>query len=267
MENSRQVQSEPRTYGQVLRLDQLLQLQGPLSPAAEHDELQYVIIHQCSELWFKLMLHELDRVSVELQFGDLRLAARLLRRCGQIVRALDAGFALMETMTAYDYARFRPSLTGGSGFQSAQFRELEIALGAHQEGAVKQPAFTEAERERISRRLRQPSIWDAFVLALRRSGLEMPDREIMRADPDSEKRGLAILREVYGGDQHPDLREVSEEMVALDNGILLWRTHHAVMAERAIGAKVGTGGEGVEYLYRTARVRAFPELLNMRSHL
>lgn len=267
MEKSQQVQPEPRTYGQILRLGELLQLQDPLSPGAEHDELQYVVIHQCSELWFKLMLHELDRVTAELQFGDLRLAARLLRRCGQIVRALDAGFALMETMTAYDYARFRPSLTGGSGFQSAQFRELEIALGTHHEGAVNQAAFTGAERERIERRLRQPSLWDAFVLALRRSGLEMPDREEMRANQVSEKRGLAILRDLYGGDQHPELREVSEELTALDNGILLWRTHHAVMAERAIGARVGTGGEGVEYLYRTARTRAFPELLTMRSHL
>ncbi|HWI50962.1 MAG TPA: tryptophan 2,3-dioxygenase family protein [Symbiobacteriaceae bacterium] len=236
------------TYGGVLQIGALLKLQQPLSAENVHDELQYVIIHQCSELWFKLLLHELDAVVDELLTGDVGQAARLLRRCIKIVGLVDEGFSLLETMTAYDYARFRHSLTGGSGFQSAQFREVEIALGCHREETLHQAAFSEEERARIAARLQRPNLWTAFLEAMRRSG-------------------VGDLREMYAGGTNQALRDVSEEMAALDNAVLLWRTHHAVMAERAIGQKVGTGGQGVEYLYRVARTRCFPELLTVRTEL
>jgi tryptophan 2,3-dioxygenase len=250
------------TYGGALHIDELLRLQQPFSATPAHDEMQYIIIHQCSELWFKLLLHELTTVVAELQSGDLGLAARLLRRSTKIVKLIDDGFTLMETMTAYDYAEFRPNLAGGSGFQSAQFRELEILLGCHRPETLHQPAFTETEAARIAQRLQAPTVWDGFVAAMKRCGYAMPTR----AEAQGET-AAAVLHAMYAGGSHPQLREVSEELCALDNAVSLWRTHHALMAERAIGSKVGTGGEGVEYLYRTARIRCFPELLQIRSQL
>lgn len=256
------------TYGSALNIEQLLQLQKPFSADPVHDEMQYVIIHQCSELWFKLLLHEVDEVIRLLGSGDGRQAARLLRRCTQIVGLIDQSFSLMETMPAYEYARFRTNLMGGSGFQSAQFREVELALGYPRELPLEQAAFTEAERARIARRRQGPSLWDAFVGAMRQSGYDMPSRsDVIQG---GEAAGLQVqhaLREMYQSGAFPDLRDVSEELVALDNAMLLWRTHHAAMAERAIGNKVGTGGEGVAYLYRSARGRCFPELFEMRTAL
>ncbi|MFZ5815902.1 MAG: tryptophan 2,3-dioxygenase family protein [Bacillota bacterium] len=255
------------SYGEILNIQALLSLQRPLSPVNHHDELQYVVVHQVSELWFKLLLHELERVREEMASGDLARAAHLLRRSHQIVGLLDQGFALLETMTAYDYAQFRPSLTGGSGFQSAQFRELEILLGCHREFTLNQPAFTPEEQARIQRRLGEPTLWDGFVAAMRRHGYPMPTRAEAGADPAAAKRVEQVLLQMYQGGAHPRLQELSEELAALDNAILRWRTHHALLAERAIGGKVGTGGEGVEYLYKTARIRCFPELIALRALL
>jgi tryptophan 2,3-dioxygenase len=264
--------SEPRapghTYGEALNIDPLLRLQQPFSPEnPHHDELQYVVIHQCSELWFKLMLHELDAVSARTRQGDVREAARLLRRVTQIVGLIDQGFHLMESMTARDYAAFRDNLFGGSGFQSAQFREVEIALGCHRPATLNQPAFTPEERERIAWRLAQPNLWDSFVAAMRQAGYAVPDRAEAEADPGAAAQVLTALKAMYTDGAHPDLQALSEEMSALENAMALWRTHHALMAERAIGSKQGTGGEGVEYLYRSARVRCFPELTAIRGLL
>lgn len=255
------------TYGEILNVAPLLKLQRPLSPANHHDELQYVIVHQVSELWFKLLLHELEAVRAEMQSGDLGRAARLLRRSIQLVQMLDQGFALLESMTAYDYAEFRPSLTGGSGFQSAQFRELEVLLGCYRPATLNQPAFTAEEQARLEGRLQEPNLWDGFVAAMRRHGYDTPTRAEAEADPAAAERVEKALLAMYKGGAHPTLRDLSEELSALDNTLLLWRTHHAVMAERAIGNKVGTGGEGVEYLYRSARLRCFPELVAMRGAL
>jgi len=261
------------TYGSALNIEQLLQLQKEFSADPVHDEMQYVIIHQCSELWFKLLLHEADEVVRLLGTGDCRQAARLLRRCVQIVGIIDQGFSLMESMPAYEYARFRGNLMGGSGFQSAQFREVELALGYPRELPLEQAAFTEAERARIAARRQGQNLWDAFVGAMRACGYDMPSRRESppsggdAAPPGELGPDLAALREMYRSGAHPDLRDVSEELVALDNAMLLWRTHHAAMAERSIGNKVGTGGEGVEYLYRSARGRCYPELFEMRTEL
>lgn len=255
------------TYGDLLNIGPLLQLQHPLSPLGHHDELQYVIVHQVSELWFKLLLHELEAVREELMGGDLNQAIHLLRRSTQIVKLLDQGFSLLETMTAHDYAQFRPSLMGGSGFQSAQFRELEVLLACHRPGTLNQPAFTPEEQARIQRRLQEPSLWDGFVAAMRRHGYMLSTRAEAKADPGAAEASAKALQTMYATGTHPALRTVSEELTALDNALTLWRTHHAIMAERAIGNKVGTGGEGVEYLYRAARIRCFPELMAMRTAL
>lgn len=255
------------TYSELLNVGALLQLQRPLSPLGHHDELQYVIVHQVSELWFKLLLHELEAVRDAMSHGDLHQAVHLLRRSAQIVKLLDQGFSLLESMTAYDYAQFRPSLMGGSGFQSAQFRELEILLACHRPQTLNQTAFTPEEQARIHRRLREPTLWDGFVAAMRRHGYEMATRAEAEASEEAAGRSEKALRTMYSGGAHPTLRVLSEELAALDNAMAIWRAHHAIMAERAIGNKLGTGGEGVEYLYRTARIRCFPELMALRTAL
>jgi len=210
---------------------------------------------------------ELDAIGSSLRTGDLRLATRLLRRSIKIMQQVDGAFGLMGTMTAYDYAQFRPNLEGGSGFQSAQFREVEIAVGCHRKATLDQAAFTDAERARIAHRLAEPNLWDSFVMAMRSAGWAMPSRSESADHPDTATQGILLLREMYLSGSNADLRDVSEELTALDSLILLWRTHHAVMAERAIGSKVGTGGEGVRYLYETTSVRCFPELSAMRSEI
>lgn len=255
------------TYAELLNVGPLLQLQHPLSPIGHHDELQYVIVHQTSELWFKLLLHELAAVRDEMIAGHLHRAVHLLRRSTQIVQLLDQGFSLLESMTAYDYAQFRPALMGGSGFQSAQFRELEILLACHRPQTLNQQAFTPEEQARIQGRLREPTLWDGFVAAMRRHGYAMATRAEAEADPAAAEVSEKALHAMYRGGAHPDLRDLSEQLAALDNALSLWRTHHAIMAERAIGNKVGTGGEGVEYLYRAARIRCFPELMALRTTL
>jgi tryptophan 2,3-dioxygenase len=248
------------SYGDALQIEPLLQLQRPLSPEApHHDELQYVIIHQVSELWFKLLLHELDEIGRLMRSGEAWEGARLLRRATQIVHLIDGGFHLMETMTALDYATFRPNLAGGSGFQSAQFREVEVALGAERDGTLGQAVFTPAERSRLQARLDGPDLWDSFLALLRARGYAVHPREAAAAET------IAALQAAYRADA--DLRTLMEELTALENALLAWRFHHAAMAERAIGAAAGTGGAGVAYLYETAKIRAFPELLAMRSGL
>jgi tryptophan 2,3-dioxygenase len=258
------------SYGDALQVEALLQLQRTFSPQEpHHDELQYVIIHQVSELWFKLFLHEVDEIGRLLRAGDSWAGARLLRRATRIVGLIDGGFGLMETMDVGDYAAFRPNLSGGSGFQSAQFREMEVALGCARPETLNQEVFTPAERERLAQRQGAPSLWDSFVELLGKrvqpqaasteAGTEAGTQADLRAASEA-----ADLRAAYG---EADLRAVMEELTALDNAIALWRFHHATMAERAIGAAVGTGGAGVEYLYQSARLRAFPALFAMRTAL
>jgi tryptophan 2,3-dioxygenase len=256
----------PAAYGELLQLERLLPSSEPSSRPIHHDELQFIIVHQCCELWFKLMLHELDAVCEHLSSERVLEATRLLRRCSSIIHAIDEGFEVMASMTARDFAAFRWRLRGMSGFQSAQFRELEVVLGRHRPGSTQQRVFTERERLRIARRLEQPGLWSHFVHALQRAGYDMADRTDAH-DPERNARVQNALRAMYTGGAHPELREFSEELVSFDGAFKLWRSHHAVIAENAIGAKPGTGGEGVDYLYRQARERCFPELVEMRSSL
>jgi tryptophan 2,3-dioxygenase len=266
MTESRATQAE-WTYADALRLEQLLPLAEPYFESPHHDELEFVIIHQCTELWFKLLLHELDAVGAHLSAERLGEAMRLLRRCRRIVELIDGGFDLMGSMTAHDFVAFRDRLMGRSGFQSAQFRELEISLGRYRSEGVRQSAFTAAENQRLAHRLAEPDLWQRFVDAMRRAGYEVVSRSVAARDPQLAERGREALREMYVGGRHPQLRELSEELVALDTALLVWRSRHALMAENVIGSKPGTGEQGVNYLYRQARVRFFPELIELRSSL
>jgi ribonuclease HI len=221
---------EPTEYAGYLRIDDLLQLQHPLTPGA-HDELLFVIVHQSYELWFKLILHELSKAQAELEAGRPQGAIAPLQRTAAIDRLLLAHLDVLETMSPDGFLEFRDPLAPASGFQSQQFRAIEAE---------------------------SPRLYDAFVAA---AGL--PD------DHDARLEALADLyRDHHGDAGRTVLHLVAELLVDHDELVALWRHHHTLMAAREIGSRHGTGGSrGVEYLRGTQGKRFYPELWEVRAAL
>lgn len=244
----------PKTYGTYLRVDELLQLQRLSSDPPEHDELLFITIHQVYELWFKQILWELDRARALLDGDDRARARHTLGRVRSIVKVLVSQLDVLETMTPLEFASFRAHLESGSGFQSAQFREVEFTLGLKDPAAARR-AETDATRERLQARLDAPSLWDALLAHLARTGHP--------ADTTSDEAVEDALVGLYRHD--PDAAGLCEALVDLDEGVQEWRYRHVKMVERTIGAKVGTGGSaGAAYLRSTLRP-AFPLLWSIRS--
>lgn len=260
---------KPLTYSSYLKIDELLSLQQPLSDGPEHDELLFVVIHQVYELWFRQILHELDELKNRLQAGDSAAALSTLRRVLTILKTLVAQVDVLETMTPISFNSFRGRLESASGFQSAQFRELEFLLGAKNTKVAEHHPEESLGRGRLEKRLREPTIWDAFLLYLVNRGHEVPESLLQRdltrpteASPDVQ----AILLDIYR--DHPVRTMVCERLIDLDEGLQEWRYRHVKMVERTIGAKIGTGGsEGADYLRRTLFKPVFPDLWEIRSQL
>ena len=258
---------EPMNYQRFAMLPELLSLQRPLSDPAEHDEMLFIIVHQVHELWFKAALHELDHARGLLVAGDEARVAATLKRVRSIMKVLVGQLDILETMTPVEFESFRDRLDTASGFQSAQFRELEFALGMKKASVIR--TFTEPdELERLKRRLQEPSLWDAFLRFMVHRGYEVPDRALDRdltepitPDPALQK----VLVDAYQSD--PGLVNLCERLVDLDEGFQEWRYRHVKMVERTIGNKPGTGDSaGVAYLVTTL-TPAFPDLWEMRSAL
>ena len=246
--------NRPLTYGTYLHVDELLALQPLSGHPPEHDELLFITIHQVYELWFKQILWELDRAVALLGEDDRARAQHSLKRVRTIVKVLVGQLDVLETMTPLEFASFRAHLQSGSGFQSAQFREVEFALGLTDPSAIRR-AETDAARERLQRRLDSPSLWDALLAHLNRTGHPV--------DPADGTAVEDVLVELYRRD--PDAAGLCESLVDLDEGLQEWRYRHVKMVERTIGAKVGTGGsDGAAYLRSTLRP-AFPALWSIRS--
>ena len=244
----------PLTYGTYLRVDELLGLQRLSGDPPEHDELLFITIHQVYELWFKQILWELDRAVLLLGPDDRARAQHTFKRVRSIVKVLVSQLDVLETMTPLEFASFRAHLESGSGFQSAQFREVESVLGLKDPSAVRR-AETDATRDRLRRRLEAPSLWDALLAHLSRTG-----HPVLGDGDDAVEDALVRL---YRED--PDAAGLCESLVDLDEGIQEWRYRHVKMVERTIGAKLGTGGSaGAEYLRSTLRP-AFPALWAIRS--
>ena len=244
----------PLTYGTYLHVDELLSLQPLSGDPPEHDELLFITIHQVYELWFKQILWELDRAVVLLGADDRARAQHSLKRVRSVVKVLVSQLDVLETMTPLEFASFRVHLESGSGFQSAQFREVESVLGLKDPAAARR-AETDATRERLQARLDAPSLWDALLAHLGRSGHPV--------DPRDEAAVEDVLVELYRHDA--DAAGLCESLVDLDEGLQEWRYRHVKMVERTIGAKVGTGGsDGAAYLRSTLRP-AFPALWSIRS--
>ncbi|HLZ46725.1 MAG TPA: tryptophan 2,3-dioxygenase family protein [Gemmatimonadales bacterium] len=257
------------TYSSYLQLDELLSLQRPRAGELEHDETLFVIIHQVYELWFKEVLHELDYLQQLLRSNNTPLAAATLKRILTILKTLVAQIDVLETITPLSFLAFRDRLESGSGFQSAQFREIEFILGKKGRPSFERYPAGSAGRERIERRFGEPTLWDGFLHYLATNGYQVP-RHILQRDltkvyepaPEVQR----ILIDVYK--KNPPAAQIAERLVDLDEGFMEWRYRHVKMVQRTIGTKPGTGGSaGAEYLLTTLNQPAFPDLWAIRAEL
>ncbi len=260
--------SEAVTYGKYLKLEELLALQQPRDDV-EHDEMLFIVIHQVYELWFKVVLHELDHAMRLLEDSDAPRALHTLKRILTILKVLVAQLDILETMTPTEFLTFRERLDSASGFQSDQFRALEFALGRKSRASVDR--FPEGSRARTSLEARwsQPTLWDAVLTYLAGEGYAVPDAHLKRdvtaaIEPSEEIQ--ALLVDIYRND--PRNTDLCERLVDLDEGIQEWRYRHVKMVERTIGMKQGTGGSaGSAYLRTTLNSPLFPDLWEIRSKL
>ena len=221
------------TYQTYLKLDELLRLQEPRSDGPEHDELLFIVIHQVYELWFKELLHELDFLRARLDADDMPAVLKTMKRILTILKVLVAQVDILETMTPVDFLSFRAHLERGSGFQSAQFREVEFVLGHKRREPLANYAEGSEERRRLEQRLGEPSLWDAFLRHLARRGLPVPkallERDVSQPCPPSPEV-QKILLEVYRKDA--GLMQLCERLVDLDEGTMEWRYRHVQMVRR-----------------------------------
>jgi len=259
--------NKPLTYSSYLHLDGLLAQQQPLS--GEHDETLFIIIHQVYELWFKQVLHELRAVQTAFVQGESARALAVLKRVLTILKTLVAQVDVLETMTPLSFNAFRARLDASSGFQSAQFRELEFLLGQRRAAMVEHYPAGSAERGRLSAALKMPTLYDSFLSYLVTQGYALP-AELLARDPAQPAMASAavqkVLIQVYRDNLFP--AQLCERLVDLDEGLQEWRYRHMKMVERTIGVKPGTGGSaGAAYLRSTLFQPLFPDLWEIRAHL
>ena len=247
------------TYASYLRIDELLALQVPQSNPAHHDELLFIIVHQVYELWFRQMLHEIEAAMKNLAAGDLLKTQKNFRRIHAIQRLIEQQVDVLETMPPQEFNAFREGLNPASGFQSSQFREIEFLCGAQKTSYLSFLEVTGAKRERLERRLSEPTLYDALKGLLQRRGFQV----------DSHDTLLAAFKSIYErSEELYDLYLLLEDFIEFDERFLLWRGRHVRMVERMIGMKPGTGGSlGVSYLEKTLSKKFFPELWEVRTEL
>ena len=247
------------TYADYLQLDALLSAQKPLSDL--HDEMLFIVIHQTKELWMKQMLHEL-RLAISLLADDrFAEASKAMARIKRIQAVMTLSWDVLSTLTPVDYLKFRDVLGTSSGFQSAQFREIEFRLGLKEPSFVSHYPEGSEERARLERALDEPSLQEAAVGALERAGFDVGDR--------SESALASAWLKIYrDADRWFELYELAEKLIDIDDALVAWRHKHVLTVERIIGNKPGTGGSaGAPYLRRTLEKRVFPELWSMRTEL
>ncbi|MGH2573521.1 MAG: tryptophan 2,3-dioxygenase [Actinomycetota bacterium] len=254
---------EELSYGRYLRIPELLSLQQPLSQPLAHDEQLFIVVHQSFELWFRLILFELESVRAALFAGQTFPARHFLKRVQAIERMLLDHIGIIESMSPQDFLEFRGNLAPASGFQSVQFREIEFISGLKEPGLMARLAETPEERARLERRLSEPTLWDAFSALMESNGLPMPGGE-----ENVEARRASLLKMMRDKDAYAELFYTAESLLTHDELFTLWRQHHILMVERQIGSKTGTGGTaGVSYLRSTLDKRFYPELWELRSYL
>ncbi len=258
------------SYGDYLSLDQLLSAQNIRSDS--HDEMMFIIIHQASELWMKLCIHELTSAMEKLQADDLGPAMKMIARIARIQEQLIHSWNILSTMTPKDYMSFRESLGQSSGFQSYQYRIIEFALGNKNAAMIKAHEDHPDRYAAVKGALESPSLYDLTLQLLARRGFDIPESHVNRDWSTPYQASDAVERawsEVYKqGDDHWDLYEWAEKLVDLEHRFQTWRYSHMKTVERIIGYRRGTGGTAdVHYLKKALDLRFFPELWNVRTAL
>ena len=258
------------SYGDYLRLEQILAAQAPLSDA--HDEMLFIIQHQTSELWMRLAIHELDAARAALEAGALPPAFKMLARVARIFEQLNSAWDVLRTMTPSEYTSFRAALGQSSGFQSYQYRRIEFIVGNRNRAMLRPHAHRPEVAAALEAELARPSLYDAALRLVARHGIAMPASVLERdvAEPYTPSPGVqAAWAEVYRApERHWPLYELAEKLVDFEDYFRRWRFNHVTTVERVIGFKRGTGGTGgVSYLKRMLAVELFPELWHVRTEL
>ena len=262
--------STDMSYADYLHLDAVLTAQQPLSP--DHNEMLFIVQHQTSELWMKLMLHELAAAVQCVARDELGSAFKMLARVSKIMEQLVHAWDVLATMTPPEYSAIRPYLSRSSGFQSWQYRSIEFMLGNKNAAMLKPHAHRPEILQRVEAVYRAPSLYDEALRLLARRGLAVPTSHTERdwtlpyvASAEVEQAWLVVYRNPQ---QHWDLYQLGEELTDLEDAFRLWRFRHVTTVERVIGFKRGTGGtSGVSYLRKMLDVVLFPEIWTLRTEL
>ena len=257
-------------YGDYLHLDEVLNAQHPLSP--DHNEMLFIVQHQTSELWIKLMLHELRAAKRAIADDELPGAFKMLARVSRIMEQLVHAWDVLATMTPPEYSAIRPYLQTSSGFQSFQYRCLEFILGNKNAAMLEVHSARPERAAPVAAALHEPSLYDEALRLLARRGLDVPLSHVERDWTQPYERSEAVMEawlEVYRDPSHRwDLYQLGEELTDLEDAFRLWRFRHVTTVERIIGSRGGTGGTaGVPYLRSMLDVVLFPEIWELRTHL
>lgn len=262
--------SQEMSYGDYLHLDAVLGAQHPLSP--NHNEMLFIVQHQVSELWMKLLLHELDAAIANIAADQLGAAFKMLARVSRIMEQLVHAWDVLSTMTPPEYSAIRPYLASSSGFQSAQYRCIEFRVGNKNAAMLQPHAHRPEVHAKVKAALDAPSLYDESLRLLARRGLAIPASHLERdwtqhyvASDAVEQAWLTVYR---SPEKYWDLYQLGEELTDLEDAFRLWRFRHVTTVERIIGLKRGTGGtSGVHYLRKMLEVELFPEIWKLRTEL
>ena len=262
--------SKSMSYGDYLQLDAILTAQKPLSPA--HDEMLFIVQHQTSELWMKLMLHELRAAIGHIARDELPPAFKMLARVSKIMEQLVHAWDVLATMTPPEYSAMRPYLGQSSGFQSYQYRCIEFSMGNKNRAMLKPHEHRADLLEMVQAAYEAPSLYDEALRLMARRGIAVPashtERDWTQPYAESEAVEQAWLTVYRNPEQHWDLYQLGEELTDLEDAFRLWRFRHVTTVERVIGFKRGTGGTGgVSYLRKMLDVVLFPEIWRLRTNL
>ncbi|RKH94047.1 tryptophan 2,3-dioxygenase [Corallococcus sp. AB004] len=260
------------TYGDYLQLDRLLSAQVPRSQPPHHDELLFIVQHQTSELWMKLLIHELSACIRYIQADRLEPSFKIFARVAHIQRMLFEQWSVLETLTPNEYLEFRDTLGHASGFQSFQYRALEFLLGNKDDAALGPFKHVQGVHAELDRLLESPGIYDEFLRHLSRMGHDIPRSHVerdWRQPYEKSPQVMEVFRRIYEDtEKHWDAYEMCEKLVDTEERFQLWRYRHMMTVMRIIGFKQGTGGSsGVGFLRKALDLRFFPELWDVRTVL
>lgn len=262
--------SDRMSYGEYLQLESLLSSQRPLSSPPHHDEMLFIIQHQTSELWLKLVLHELREARSRLDTGDLQQARKCVARVKHVLRTMTDQWSVLATLTPHEYVQFRGVLAQASGFQSWQYRAVEFILGNKNADMLRVFVSNSVAHELLAELLASPTVYDAFLRALARRGHDVPGAVLDRDVRDAwvEQPSLVpVYKRIYDDvDTHWEEYATCEDLVDLEDAFQLWRFRHLRTVQRTIGFKTGTGGSsGVAFLRSALELSFFPELFSVRT--